>query len=179
MVLLCAFAAALGCSLDYEDALVQEDMAETIADVILTNFEHFIVKGGRIVAKIRADRAELYEKKQETILEGVYLQEFGDDGELINEAWADRAVYYSETEDAEVSGEIYLYSYREEAELVAQTLRWDEEGRRLTSDPEEVVHLRSEDGSELTGQGFEADFRNNILRFATGAQGVYTFEDEE
>ena len=167
------------CSFNYQEAMVKESLEESIPDTVLLNFKHYIYRNGIRTASIEADRAELYDKRKETLLEGVHLVEYDDAGEMVDEVWADRAVYHSDTGDADITGEIYLYSEREKAEMVAQSLHWNKEQRLLTSDPEETVSLRKDDGSRIEGVGFQADFRTNALSFSKRVEGVYVYDENE
>jgi hypothetical protein len=82
-------------------------------------------------------------------------------------------VYHSDSEDAEVTGNILIRAAEEKASLSAESLSWLKEGRRLSSGPGQSVRLAKEDGSFLEGRGFQADFRRRRLEFAQGASGGY------
>jgi LPS export ABC transporter protein LptC len=167
-----------GCSLDYEEAMVQETMAESVPDVVLRNMQHSIVRDGNIVARLEATRAVQYEKRNETLLEGIHFREMDDQGELLTEIWADEAVWHTDTEDAEATGDIYVYSFKEKAEVFAKTLAWKKQDRVLSAGEAEEVVLRRDDGSELRGTGFSADFRRSEIK-VKNASGVYVRKDEE
>jgi LPS export ABC transporter protein LptC len=166
------------CSLDYEDAMVQETMAESVPDVVLRNVEHNVVREGKVTAHLEATQATQYEKRNETLLENVYFRESSDEGELLTEMWADKATWHSDTEDAEASGDIYVHSFKEEAEVYAQSLRWKKADRTLVAGETEQVVLRRDDGSELRGTGFSADFRSNEIRLKA-AHGVYIYDEDK
>lgn len=166
-----------GCSLDYEEAIVKETMSESIPDVVLNTMRHSLVREGKIVAVLEASRAVQYEKRNQTLLEEVHFQEMDDSGVVLTEIWTDEAVWHTDTEDAEATGDIYVYSFKEEAEVFAQSLSWKKQDRLLAAGAEEEVVLRREDGSELRGKGFVADFRRGDIKM-NAARGVYVYEEK-
>jgi LPS export ABC transporter protein LptC len=172
-----ALAAALGlptgCSLSYEEARAVEAMAPEIPDTVMIGFTHTVVEEGRVWVRLSARRAEGYDQSKRMVLDEVSFQEFDRQGSLATEAAADRAVYHSESEDAEVTGSILIRSPQEKATLTAESLSWVKEGRRLSSGPGQGVRLAKEDGSFLEGRGFRADFRRRRLEFSEGASGGY------
>jgi len=169
--------ALAGCSLDYEEAMVRETMAESIPDLVLENMQHIIVQDGQIVARLEAGRAVQYEKRKEMLLDDVHFRELDDSGSVLTEVWADSAVWHTDTEDAEATGDIYVYSFKREAEVFAQTLTWKKKERVLSAGEDEQVVMRKEDGSELRGTGFTADFRRGEVRMKA-ARGVYVYGEE-
>jgi LPS export ABC transporter protein LptC len=139
--------------------------------------EHVMVRDGKVVGRLEATRAVQYEKRAQTLLEDVYFREYDRDGAVLTEVWADRAVWHTDTEDAEASGDIYLYSHRQEAEVLASSLAWTKGDRVLSAGPDDRVYLRKDDGSELEGTGFWADFRRSVIRLKA-ARGVYVYDEE-
>lgn len=165
-----------GCSLDYEDAMIKETMAESIPDVVLSNVQHNLLREGKVTGRLEASRAVQYEKKNQTLLEDVHYREMDDEGAVQTEIWADRATWHSDTEDAEASGNIYVRSLKDEGEVFAPSLTWKKQDRLLAAGDGEEVVLRRDDGSELRGTGFNADFRRNEIRLRA-ARGVYVYEE--
>jgi hypothetical protein len=175
-----ATAAVLGsCSLDYNPARLEEEIAAEIPDTVLIDFRHTVVSGDHVWVVLEARRAETYEKRGEIVLEGVRFREYNSQGELVSEAFADRAVYHNDSEDASAGGSIRIYSPKEEASLFAESLVWTREGKHLEADPNAVVRLEREDGSYVEGRGFSADFRRRRLQFDEGAEGRYVWEEDE
>ena len=158
------FAVLLGCSLDYADAIVEEDLSETVPDTVLFDIVHSVVRGGVVVVTLEADRGESYGAKHETSLYGVRFREYDGQGELITEGQAEQASYRSDTENAEMSGSISFRSIGEGVKFQAEYLYWEMENRRLTSRPEELVTIERDNGTFIEGKGFEADFQRKVIR---------------
>jgi LPS export ABC transporter protein LptC len=166
--------AVAGCSLDYEQHYIEETMRETIPDTVFHNFTHTVVRDGRPVFRITAEKAESYGKLKQTILSGVEFQEYGTGGELITEGRADHAVFHTESEDAEFSGNLSAYSAREGGGLTGRNLTWDSETKTLSGEPDEEVNLNRDSGSSISGRGFRADFRRRTLTFERDVTGTFT-----
>jgi LPS export ABC transporter protein LptC len=168
-----------GCSLSYEEARVAEGSAPEIPDTVMIGFTHTVVAEGKVWVQLSAQRAEGYDQSKKIVLSGVRFQEFDRQGRLSTEAAADRAVYHSDSEDAEVTGNILIRAPEEKASLSAESLAWIKEGRRLSSGAGQSVRLAKEDGSYLEGRGFQADFRRRRLEFSQGASGGWVEAEDE
>jgi LPS export ABC transporter protein LptC len=169
----------LSCSLDYEQASVAESISGQIPETILFEFTHTVVSRGRVWVILEAERAETYGERNEIILQGVFFREYDDEGNLLTEARADRAVFATDSENATVSGSIHIYSHEEQASLQASRLSWMQEGLRLVADDGQTVRLQKDDGSYVEGEGFSADFRRKHLEFSSRVRGSYIREEEE
>ncbi|HEC62532.1 MAG TPA: LPS export ABC transporter periplasmic protein LptC [bacterium] len=165
------------CSLDYKEARIAETMTEETPETILMNFTHTIVHEGRVAVILEAERAETYTAKEEIHLRGIHYREFGNDGTVLTEAIAGRAVFNTKSEDASFSDRIIIYSPEEETALFSESLNWTKEGKRLEANPNETVRLQKDDGSFVEGKGFSAGFREKKLEFSS-ARGEYVWEEE-
>jgi LPS export ABC transporter protein LptC len=169
----------VSCSLDYEQARVAESIPGQTPETILIDFTHTVVSGGRVWVVLEAERAETYSERKEIVLEGVYYREYDEEGNLLTEAQAEKAVFSTDSEDATVSGSIVIYSPEEQAALQASRLSWTREGRRLVADDGQTVRLQKDDGSFVEGQGFSADFRRRKLEFSSRVRGSYVWEEKD
>lgn len=171
---------ALGaCSFDYERATTDEELAEQIPDSILESFSQTVVRDGRPTFLLEAGRASSYVQEGRIILLSAHFRELDDTGAVLAEGWADRAVYHTDTENAEFSGAVRLYSAREEAWLRTDELSWDKETRTVRGGETGTVRVERNDGSWLEGGGFAADFRRREIRFRSAVRGEITDSEEE
>ena len=169
----------VSCSFDYEEAMVEESLSATTPESILIGLSQTIVKEGRTKLTLEADRAEYYKDTNKTIAKGVRFLELDRDGNRLAEGRADRAVYFTDTEDAEFSGNVYLYSAKEETSVSTETIKWENEERYLST-PEDVgVILKKDDGSFLEGRGFKANLRRREIQFAGAVNGYYLISEED
>ncbi len=170
-----SLAAALlaACSLDYGPGL-SEEFAEDMPEMVITDFDHTVVENGRPVFTIRAGRAESYGKLGKTRLERVSFVEYSSagDGSVVAEGRADSAVFWTETESADLYGAVSFRSARDGVTVESGNLRWDGEKRLLTSGNDTVTTLMDDDGSRLSGSGFSADAARRSFSFGRRIDGT-------
>ena len=168
-----------GCSLDYDQNMISDSMSESIPDTVLISFTHTVVRNGKAVFVITAEKAEAFSKKNRTLLTDVDFKEFDNDGKVTTKGRADHAVFYTDTENADLSGNLDFYSASENGGVTGDHLYWDSEKKVLNGDPDETVMLNKDSGSRLEGKGFEADFRYRTLSFDKDVKGSYQTEGDE
>ncbi len=168
-----------GCSLDYGEQTEVEKQPENIPDTVAVGLVHRVNKGGRLQVQLEASRAESYSSSNTTVLTDAHFTEYDDKGALDTEGQADHLVYHTDTEDAEISGDVRVYSASEKADIRAQSLSWENKAKRLTATPEEKVLLRKDDGSFISGSGFLGDFRHRQLIFNGPVEGQYVWQEKK
>jgi hypothetical protein len=166
-----------GCSFDYRGATLAGDLDEEIPDTVLVGFSRTVVRNGRVILRLEAGEARSFGESETVVLKDVHFQELDSAGTIVAEGWVSKAVFHTDTEDAETSGSVRIYSAREEASLEASELIWEKEGRVLRS-LDAPVTLRKDDGSLLKGRGFEADFRSRSVQFTAGVIGTIVDDAE-
>jgi len=172
-------AALASCSIDYKGASVEEQAPAGIPDTVAVGLLHRIHKDGRLSLELDAARAETYNAKNTTILTDAHFIEFDEKGGTATEGRARTVVYHSDTEDAEISGEVRVHSAAEKGEVRADTLHWENKTKRLTAPPTEQVHMRKDDGSSMTGSGFSGDFFSREVTFTGAVRGTYVWEEKK
>lgn len=189
-----AFGAVLalpGCSLDYGEGLAG-DLAEDVPDTVVMGFVHTVVENGVPRFRLEAERGESFQAKRLMRLRGVRFTEYApstrsagsagnaEDGlpAVSAEGRADSAVLYTDTESAELSGAVRFYSSGDGVRVESGYLEWDGEERVLRSRTDSVTTLIDDDGSRLSGAGFEADAARRSFAFRSGAEGRYASPEE-
>jgi LPS export ABC transporter protein LptC len=168
----------LSCSFDYEEAMVDENLAEESPESIMFELSQTVVEEGRTKLKVEAESVEIYQGFKKTVARGLHFLEYGEDGGTLTEGWADEVVYFNETEDAEFTGNVYFYSKKEEISISTDSIRWESEPRYLETPPETKVTLERDDGSFLEGVGLEADLRRMEIKLKRSVKGRYVNEEE-
>jgi LPS export ABC transporter protein LptC len=136
-------------------------------------------RDGRLSLELTAARAETWNDAKETILSDARFVQFDDTGAQATEGEAKKVVFHTDTENADVTGGVRVRSETEKGTVTAENLSWDNDARTLRAPPDEVVSLRKDDGSSLSGTGFEGDFRRRELTFTGPVRGTYVRSDEE
>ena len=86
-----------------------------------------------------------FRRRARTILDQVRYAECDAAGNVVVSGSAERAVYYTEREDAVLSGSGRLRSEPQGASLQAQVLRCDDDPRRLVTGATDTVELTRDD----------------------------------
>ena len=175
--LIAAAVLCAACSFEYAEAGASpEELLEHLPETELTDVTRTIVRDGRVVAEIRAERVWNFRRRARTILQDVGYTEYDAAGNAVTTGSAERAVYYTEREDAVLSGSIRLRSEAQGVTVQAQALRWEDARRRLVSSPGDIVELTRDDGSHVRGDGLEADVRRKTIRFSGAVSGTLVTE---
>ena len=169
----------VSCSLDYEGASLEEGMPERLPDTVATGLVHRVVKNSRTLLELTADRAETWDAQHRTVIDGASFVEYDQAGTMAVQGSAGRVVFHTDTEDAEISGRVRVYSAREEAGIETEALAWKSKPRLLTAPVHDRVIISSDDGSRLEGTGFVGDFRRREFVFTGPVQGTYVWTEEE
>ncbi len=165
-----------GCSLDYGFGPSAE--RPEAPRLVFRGFTHHVVEGGALIFELVAECAEDYAVSRCTVLSRVSFREFDrSTGGLAIAGRADQAVLYAESGDAELSGNIRIDAWREDALLEAEYLFWDARAKRLESRLDRPVSLRRGDGSWIRGAGFSADARRRAVSFREPTEGVFVVLD--
>jgi LPS export ABC transporter protein LptC len=176
---LAVIALTAGCSLDYEGITAEETASAGIPDTVAVNVVHRVHKGGRLSLQLEAARAETWSSKNQTILSDARFVEFDESGGTATEGRARRIVYHTDTEDAEVEGGVHVHSASEKGDVSAENLAWENKPKRLTAPVNEEVVIHKDDGTLISGRGFQGDFRRRQLVFTGPVQGVYVSKEEK
>ena len=174
-----AAAVLASCSLDYESARLEAQLPEKLPDTVATDLVHRVVKNSRTVLELTADRAETWDAQHRTVIDGASFVEYDQAGAIAVEGSAGRVVFHTDTEDAEISGRVRVYSALEEAGIETEALAWKSKPRLLTAPVHDRVIISSDNGSRLEGTGFVGDFRRREFVFTGPVQGTYVWTEEE
>ncbi len=175
-LLMLAALAAAGCSIE-GGPLPESQEAGEIPDTVAVGVVHRVYRDGRLSLELTASRAETWNATKETILSDARFVEFDRHGAPDLQGEAGRVLFYSDTENADVSGGVRVRSETEKGNVTAESLSWDNEARRLTAPPQETVTLRKDDGTSISGTGFLGDFRTRELVFSGPVRGTYVRSD--
>jgi LPS export ABC transporter protein LptC len=168
-----AATAFFGCSLDYRGAGYDEKLAETTPDTVLYDFSTTSMHGKVPYIQVTAAKAETFEKKNLTILDGLRFTQFDSNGDVAASGSADHADYHTDSQDADLSGNIDVYSSQEHARITADWLSWDDDAKTLTGRADGTVAVKKDSGSSISGQGFEAELKTRTIKFSGGVRGSW------
>lgn len=160
------------CTIDYEGDKIVESLSDEIPNTIIYMYETVQIQDGAPVLQISADKAEVYDNKEETHFTRIDFYNF-DDGEIDNHGSSNRAVLQIESGDARFDGAIVIESKKNNSFVKAESLSWLDSDKILYSDKEDFVTVVDEDGSQLAGSGFKADVKKKTILFHGKTTGAY------
>lgn len=173
-------AIAAGCSVDYSEATFEESLADRIPNSVIYDFEHNVVRDGRLAFRLSATKAEIYDKARKTLLTFVSFEEYDmATGGILTKGKADHADLDTSTNDIVISGRIDFESRRDDISLSTEYLTWDDSEKRLVGRDDLVTEVRRSNGTVLSGAGFQAEARDRSVTFTERVDGVIVVDDEE
>lgn len=190
VLVLASLALVAACSLDYGTTL-GEDLDERIPDTVIFDFVHTIVENGSPRFRLSAQRAEAFRSARTLKLAGVAFVEYermepGPNGSrsaaipgVVAEGRADSAVFNTETESADLTGNVRVRSARDGVAVSSAFIRWDGEARLLEGPSESVTTIQDDDGSRVSGAGFRADAARRSFGFNERTTGYYSLPAKE
>ncbi len=158
------------CSLEYDNS-VAETLDESIPTSRLYEVKRVQVQGGQPKVSFEAEEAVVWEKKEETELFEFVFNEFDEQKDVITTGEADYLLI-SDSNDAQITGDVYGYSSRNEASIEAESLSWQDESRELSSNGDTDVVIEMDNGSVMEGRGFKVDMYTNTTSFESGISGI-------
>ncbi len=161
----------VSCSLDYRPAQVGEDRSDEIPETVMVQARMVIVRSEARRFQVSAGRVAAYPRRQRQEFTAFEFREFDSDGELLSSGSADFAVYHTDSDNVDLSGNIVFYSTAQEARILADALFWNDAERLLTGEPDAVVRLERDGGTVVEGIGFSADMRTSTMEFARQVSG--------
>lgn len=168
------------CSFDYGEAALDQDMSEEIPNAILDGFEHSVVENGKVIFRLNARQASIYEGRKETRLKDASFAEFDpDSGQALTSGRASDAVFFTASENAELSGVLSFHSSRNNAGLSGGYLYWDSKKKTLEGRRDRLISISKDDGSVIKGEGFSADAVKRTFSFSGRAEGTMVVQEEE
>jgi LPS export ABC transporter protein LptC len=174
-----AFLLFSACHLNYEQATSEETTPAGLPDTVAIGLVHRIHKDGRLSLELVAARAETFNADKTTVLLKARFVEYDKQGGKATEGQAAKVVFHTDTENAEISGNVSVHSSAEKGKVTAASLAWENKGKRLTAPPGEQVHISKDDGSFISGSGFVGDFRTRQLTFTGPVEGSYVWEEKK
>lgn len=168
-----------GCSMKYDNTVADASISQEIPDSTLKGFEQVKVKNALPEYKITAERAEIYQKKEETYLINVNFTEYDKNKNIITTGTAKKVLYYTKDENAVLEGELDFYSRENKVRIEGEELTWDSGERTLTGTDEHTVTITEDSGSVMEGAGFSIDFKTSIIKFTKPVEGIVKDEKED
>lgn len=142
-----------GCS--PEDG-VFDGRKKQIPDQTIHGFMVTEMKSGIKEWKLIAERADIYQRRNETELFKLRMKFYNNEEEVTSTLTADEGKVNNKTNDVIMKGNVIVISEEKKTKLTTESLRWDAGREKLLSDD----FIRQEDEDVIvTGYGLEVDSR--------------------
>lgn len=164
--------------MEYDELKVVDKLGENIPDNIIENFSYTSVDNGSIIFQLYSQKAENYSQKNETILEKVVFREYNLQNIIVTEGTAERGLIHTDTDDAELTGSLIIYSTENKAEITADYLYWNNTDKTLRGSDNGSVKLQKDSGTRISGTGFTGDLKTKIFTFEKDVKGNYLYEED-
>ncbi|MCL2294879.1 MAG: LPS export ABC transporter periplasmic protein LptC [Spirochaetes bacterium] len=165
------------CSFDYRAAMLADEIGAGTPNAIIINLEETVVRRGVVAYRLRADRAEVFERDNLTVFTNIGFTEYTRRGEIATQGEVGHANFFSDTENMEFYDLFRIESLQQGYFITGETIFWDGRNRTLAADFDQKVTIGREDGSFIRGRGFSAGASDNSFKFEGGVEGVFVSED--
>ncbi|MGL1893757.1 MAG: LPS export ABC transporter periplasmic protein LptC [Spirochaetaceae bacterium] len=162
-----------GCTVNYDDQSQITTKSEDIPDTEMINFKLIQMKKNTPYTEIEASKAQIYNDKNRTTLLNVKFIEYNTDNQtVLTVGKADTIVYYNDTENAKLTGNLNFVSKKDEIKIIGEVLEWNSEEKTIFSDDYSTISVIKDDGSTIEGAGFSANLKKSTYSFSNNVKGA-------
>ncbi|MDC7218343.1 MAG: LPS export ABC transporter periplasmic protein LptC [Spirochaetales bacterium] len=162
------------CKINYDLAGGEDD--DSIPDIYMKGLKEIQTSGGETSFVITADEASIFSEEGETFFENLEFRETDAKGDVLLLGTMGKARSYNKN-DADLTDGVRIESFRDEVMVEGEAFFWKDGLQKLTAPRNSKVTMVREGDTEISGTGFEADFKLNEISFNQSVEGVLHFED--
>ncbi len=167
---------SFSCKMDNGGPPLAETLQESTPDTVLTSFIYTKSENGHKSYSIYAEKAMTFDKKNQTFLTHVVFQQFNEHNAIVTEGKADKGIIFTGNNNAEISGNIKIYSSREKAQIETSYLYWNNDKKTLTGKPGVRITITKDSGTVIRGGNFQGDMKTKTYTLDGGITGEYINE---
>lgn len=161
----------VSCTFDYTGSTVEAERSEEIPQVEVLNVRMVVERDNRL--ELTAARIATFRERRRQEFEDLYFEEYGPDGLIRVEGYAERGYLHLDSEDVELLGTVRFYSRTEETQFESSFLQWENADRILRGEPDGSVYILKDDGSWVEGTGLRLDGRRSSVELTGGFEGEF------
>jgi LPS export ABC transporter protein LptC len=148
-------------------------------DIVMENINYARVRGGDLLARFHAERAERWEERQTMELERFTFEQMEDHGKTVNvEGNAGVAAIQLDSGDMVLSGGVKIRIESEDVIINTPWIEWKDKEKTITGNEDDEVDIQRSDGTNFSGRGFSADIRSRTWNFSGEVKGTYVEKDD-
>lgn len=166
----------LACSFEYNEDVEVDAKDAALPDVSLTQSRQVFYRDGTLSLVLEAQLVESFNSEQRQNLQGILVESYDDQGELVFSGSANEAELNTVNDDVELRGNIRIRYVPEMVTIEAQYFFWDAELEQLTAAQDELVTIQRDDGTIFNGRGLVVYSAERRLEFTEESSGTLVDE---
>ncbi len=140
-------------------------------DSALRNATYILGQPGQQPLRIKSQLIEIYQEAKTAYLERISFEQEDDDGNLIIRGTADLAKINMDTQDADISGNVFVEKVDDGMTIHCEALNWTDALQLIETRDDGLVTVSYGDGNSLTGRGFTGYLNEALYEFDTIEEG--------
>ena len=167
----------LSCSFDYSRADLVEGLDSDIPDIQMIDAILTYVRGTIIV--IDTKELNIFSDYDRYDVEDIEFREMSKSGEIRMLGDANKASINTRNNDVMLTGNIWVRSHKDEAEVQTDFIEWKDNERIIQGNQSDLLTIDRDDGSKIQGYGFIGDADSRNLTLSRQVVGELVVEEEK
>lgn len=164
-----------GCAPSTDATLLQE-LSETTPNLEIGEPQYVFIRNSARIVRVSAEIAEFFTGRQMQQFTNIAFIELDRSNNTLNSGSADSAVYFSDTGNFELVGNVIFQSVEQNATFEAAYILWNDTEQKLFGREGEMATVSRPSGTRIEGKNLIADLTNRVIEFDNGS-GVISPKD--
>lgn len=140
-------------------------------DSSLKNATYILGRPDQQPLYIKSQLIEIYQEAKQAHLEQLEFEQLDTDGNILLRGTADRAVIDMDSQDADISGNVFVEKVDDGMLIRCDALTWTDSSQVIETKDGGLVTVTYGDGNSLTGRGFTGYLGEALYEFSTIEEG--------
>lgn len=165
-----------GCDGTTEDTTLLEELTENTPNLAIEEPQYTFIRNSARLVRLSAESAEFFTRSNKQYFTKVAFIEFDRDNNTLNSGSADTAIYFTNSGDFELTGNVIFQSLEQNATISAPYILWNNEEQKIFTKENDRVMVTRPAGTRIEGRNLMADLANRVIEFEDGS-GVISPQD--
>lgn len=169
------------CGFSVESEEDMDKLYNSVPDIEFINMERIEVKRGKVQYIARSGKTQMFDNKEfkQTTLTDLSFEQFDKNGKTVTNGNADMAEVYSKTSNVQITGNVFVNSTKQKAKIKTEYIYWDDKAKIIKGNNKEEVTIQRDDGTTISGLGFQIKTKSNTAEFSSNVRGSYISDPEK
>ncbi|MDY4611999.1 MAG: LPS export ABC transporter periplasmic protein LptC [Sphaerochaetaceae bacterium] len=140
-------------------------------DSSLRNATYVLGQPGQQPLRIKSQSIEIYQKAKVAYLEKISFEQENPDGTVSIRGTADRAQINMDSQDADISGNVFVEKVDDGMTIRCEALSWKDSLQLLETKDDGMVTVSYGNGNSMAGRGFTGRLDEALYEFSTIEKG--------